>query len=116
MKFLLFSALCAVVVAAVFVACDTKKTEKTAETAPKPAERTAKPFPISKGFYQMWLHSREEDKDGTVVYRPADGSFSFPPSRGGRYGYVFEKDGKGSMTYPGPTDATEQKPMRWTLV
>jgi hypothetical protein len=116
MKTTFFIAIFFSTIALVFFACDSKKAEKTAEAAPKAAEKTLKKAAApAKSFYQTWMHSREEDKDGLNNYRPTDGSFQFPPSRG-RYGYVFEKDGKGSMTYPGPTDATAFKPLTWSIM
>jgi hypothetical protein len=103
-------------IAGIFTACNTKKAEKTAGSTPKTAEKVvSKTVPLDKSFYQMWLASREEDKDGMKTYRPTDGSFTFPPSRG-RTGYIFEAGGKGSMTYPGPTDATAKKPLTWKIM
>jgi hypothetical protein len=103
-------------IAAIFTACSTKKAEKTADNATKPASKAvSKAVPIAQSFYQTWLASREEDKDGMKTYRPTDGSFKFPPSRG-RTGYIFEAGGKGSMTYPGPTDATAKKPLTWKMM
>jgi hypothetical protein len=71
------------------------------------------PLP-TKTLCRVWLHSREEDKDGLKNYRPADGSFQFPSARG-RYGLTFAADGTGGMTYPGPTDATATAPFKWHL-
>ena len=90
-----------------------KKGDKTPAAASKPM---GKSFAPAASFYQLWLHSREESTQTTLVYRPTDGSFQFPPSRGGRYGYKFAKDGKGAYTYPGPTDATEEKPLTWLVI
>lgn len=113
MKTTLFIALFIGCIAAIFTACNAKKAEKTTKPS---AERAAlKAVVIDKYFYQMWLASREEDKDAMKTYRPTDGSFKFPLSRG-RTGYIFEADGKGSMTYPGPTDATEKKPLTWKMI
>ena len=95
------------------VAACAKKADKTPPPASKPI---GKSFAPAASFFQLWLHSREEDKDGTTMYRPTDGSFKFPPARGARYGYKFEKSGKGAFTYPGPTDATEEKPLTWLVI
>ena len=116
MKISAFLALLIGSTALLFAACDSKKAVKTADTKPKAPEKVAsKTFTPEKSFYQMWLASREEDKDGMKTYRPTDGSFKFPPSRG-RSGYIFEAGGKGSMTYPGATDATEKKPLTWKIM
>jgi hypothetical protein len=69
----------------------------------------------TKSLCQTWLHSREEDKFGVKNYRPTDGSFNFPPARG-RYGLIFAADGTGFVTFPGPTDATEQRPFTWSVL
>ena len=98
--------------AAIVVAC-AKKADKTPPPASKPI---GKSFAPAASFFQLWLHSREEDKDGVTVYRPTDGSFKFPPARGARYGYKFAKNGIGAFTYPGPTDATEEKPLTWLVI
>jgi hypothetical protein len=98
--------------AAIVVAC-AKKADKTPPAASKPI---GKSFVPAASFYQLWLHSRTEDKEGITVYRPTDGSFQFPPTRGGGRGYKFAKDGKGASTYPGPTDAIEENPMKWLVI
>lgn len=61
---------------------------------------------------QAWLHSHEEDSDGTMVFRPE--SFPFPPSRG-RTGFTLNQDGNASLTGPSPVDATESASGSWSM-
>jgi hypothetical protein len=42
-------------------------------------------------IFKHWVHSREEDKEGTKVYRPSD--YDFPPARG-RKGFEIKEDGE----------------------
>jgi hypothetical protein len=42
-------------------------------------------------IFKYWVHSREEDKESVLVYRPFD--FKFPPSRG-REGFEVKKSGE----------------------
>jgi len=42
-------------------------------------------------IFKYWIHSREEDTEGVLVYRPSN--FKFPPSRG-REGFELKKSGE----------------------
>jgi hypothetical protein len=42
-------------------------------------------------IFKYWVHSREEDTNDALVYRPSD--FNFPPSRG-REGFEVKKNGQ----------------------
>jgi hypothetical protein len=42
-------------------------------------------------IFKYWIHSREEDTGGALVYRPAN--YNFPPSRG-REGFEIKKSGE----------------------
>jgi hypothetical protein len=60
-----------------------------------------------------WLHSREEDREGETVYRPA--GYDFPPARG-RFGFELRPDGTYVELGPGPTDRPEEGATgRWEL-
>lgn len=59
-----------------------------------------------------WMHSQEEDTEGTEVYRPAD--FAFPPARG-RTGYEFKADGQAVYLGIAAADGSTYVPGRWEL-
>ena len=59
-----------------------------------------------------WIHSFEDDKDGTQAYRPK--TYEFPAARG-REGWKFEEDGIVKKQAIGPTDAYVSKEGTWTL-
>lgn len=56
---------------------------------------------------QSWMHSHEEDRDGTQVFRPI--SYPFPPARG-RDGLTLGSDGTIRRSIPGPDDKTKTLP------
>lgn len=62
-------------------------------------------------LFRAWRHSREEDKDGVKVYRPAD--FDFPRARGVREGLEFKKDGKVTLTRGGPANKSIKHEGTW---
>lgn len=59
-----------------------------------------------------WIHSFEDDKNGTEAYRPE--SYEFPPARG-REGWRCEEDGTLKKQAIGPTDAYVTKEGKWTF-
>lgn len=61
---------------------------------------------------KTWLHSHEEDKNDTLVYRP--NSFDFPPARG-RTGFKMDADGTFHQYDIAPTDGLEEHPGRWDM-
>jgi hypothetical protein len=61
---------------------------------------------------KTWLHSHEEDKNDTLVYRP--NSFDFPPARG-RTGFKMDADGTFHQYDIAPTDGLEELPGRWEM-
>ena len=103
----------ATVAAFVVLACKPKNNAQ--KTTSKAVEKVAVTSIATKMLCRGWLDSREENKDLLLNYRPSGGSFTFPPSRGGRRGFAFAKDGTGAFSYPGPTDATVSKPIKWNL-
>jgi hypothetical protein len=56
---------------------------------------------------QTWVHSHEEDKGGTQVFRPA--TYAFPPARG-RDALGLKADGSLVKSIPGPDDRTSTMP------
>lgn len=61
---------------------------------------------------KTWLHSQEEDRGDTLVYRP--NSYNFPPARG-RTGFTLEPDGTFRQYDIAPTDGLEENPGKWQL-
>ncbi|MBK0404141.1 hypothetical protein I5M27_14190 [Adhaeribacter sp. BT258] len=61
---------------------------------------------------KTWLHSHEEDRGDTLVYRP--NSYDFPPSRG-RIGFQLEADGNLKQYDIAPTDGLEEKAGKWQI-
>ena len=61
---------------------------------------------------QRWMHSREEDTDTEMVFRPSD--YNFPRSRG-RTGFELRKNGKLVEIGIAPTDAQQEAEGRWRL-
>src|SRR5690242_6845650 len=53
---------------------------------------------------KTWLHSHEDDRGDTIVYRP--NSYDFPRSRG-RTGFMLEADGSVRQYIIAPTDGLE---------
>ncbi|MFC5271531.1 hypothetical protein [Adhaeribacter terreus] len=61
---------------------------------------------------KTWLHSHEEDRGDTLVYRP--NSYDFPPARG-RTGFQLEADGTVKQYDIAPTDGLEEKIGNWLI-
>ena len=61
---------------------------------------------------KTWLHSHEDDRGDTIVYRP--NSYDFPPSRG-RTGFMLEANGSVHQYDIAPTDGLEEKAGKWTM-
>lgn len=61
-------------------------------------------------IFQSWIHSREEDKDAVLAYRPK--GHKFPPARG-RAGFEIEKDGKFIDRPIAPADGNESVVGKW---
>lgn len=61
-------------------------------------------------LFKVWMHSREEDKAGESVYRPA--GFKFPPARG-RTGFEIRKNGEFIYIGIAPTDGPMKVPGKW---
>lgn len=89
------------------------KKEKASDGDSNMAEKVAQQVVLEQLYGQDWYHSREEDKDGVLVYR--DRSYKFPPSRGGRDGFKLEKGG-GFWEYgTGPTDRPTKTEGTWKM-
>ena len=63
-------------------------------------------------IFRRWTHSREEDPEDILVYRPKD--YPFPPARG-REGLEFRKNGEFISYQIGPTDRGLAVPGRWSI-
>lgn len=63
-------------------------------------------------LFQHWTHSYEDDREGVVVYRPAD--YDFPPSRG-REGFELKEDGTCIRYAIGPADGRQTMEGTWEL-
>jgi hypothetical protein len=66
-----------------------------------------------KELIQRWVHSREEDSDAGVVFRPE--TYDFPLSRRPRDAFELEPDGKLVMGTPSPADSLDQTDGTWEL-
>jgi len=64
-------------------------------------------------LFQRWVHVREEDEPGVMVYRPA--SAPLPPARG-RDGVEFRPDGSMVAFSPGPVDVPVARTGAWHVV
>ena len=67
-------------------------------------------------LFQLWVHSREEQKDPDAkeqIFRPAT-SRQFPPSRF-RMAYKFSPNGKCEWMFLDPADAHHFKPGKWEI-
>jgi hypothetical protein len=63
-------------------------------------------------LHQRWMHSREEDTDAEMVFRPA--GYNFPRSRG-RTGFELRNNGKLVEIGIAPTDAQQEAEGTWGL-
>lgn len=61
---------------------------------------------------QEWVHSREEDTDTEMVFRPA--SYDFPPARG-RKSFALQSGGKLVEGGIAPTDARTETEGTWKV-
>lgn len=61
---------------------------------------------------KTWLHSHEESRGDTMVFRP--NTFDFPPSRG-RIGFKMDADGTFHQFDIAPTDGLEEHQGRWVM-
>ncbi|WP_375418733.1 hypothetical protein [uncultured Hymenobacter sp.] len=64
-----------------------------------------------KPLYGTWLHSQEEDRGDTLVYRP--NTYNFPPSRG-RTGFAIGPGGRFTQYDIAPTDGLQGQAGTWT--
>ena len=63
---------------------------------------------------QKWVHSKEEDTDTEMVYRPS--TYSLPPVRGGRVSLDIKPDGTFISTGEGGADDRQtQKKANWKI-
>ena len=63
---------------------------------------------------QKWVHSKEEDTETEMVYRPS--TYSFPPVRGGRVSLDIKPDGTLLTTGDaGADDRQTQKKANWKI-
>lgn len=68
---------------------------------------------IEADLYGEWIHSREEDTESTIVYRPAN--YHFPLTRVPRNTFLFEPSGKLISGEPSPSDSITVKHASWKL-
>lgn len=59
-----------------------------------------------------WMHAREEDSSGTLVFRPAD--YDFPPARG-RVGYEFRANHSCDYIGISPRDGAARTSCAWRM-
>lgn len=74
---------------------------------------TTAPVELPPALFRHWVHSREEDAGGVLVYRPQ--GFPFP-SAFGRDGFELRPDGAFTQFDPGPADGIVRTPGRWELL
>lgn len=67
---------------------------------------------LESGLIGHWVHSREEDSNNLMVFRP--NTYPFPPARG-RYGYKLGKGGKLQFIGSGATDKSESVDGTWSF-
>jgi hypothetical protein len=67
---------------------------------------------LREALQQDWVHSREEDTDMEMVFRPA--SYDFPPARG-RKSFALMPDGALIEGGIAPNDARQETEGRWEL-
>jgi hypothetical protein len=65
-----------------------------------------------KALYGQWVHSREEDTNDEIVFRPS--SYAFPPSRG-RAAFELGSDHSYLSAGVGSNDISEVREGRWEL-
>lgn len=67
---------------------------------------------LQAALQQEWVHSREEDTDTEMVFRPA--SYDFPPARG-RTSFALQSGGKLVEGGIAPTDARTETEGTWKI-
>lgn len=67
---------------------------------------------LSESIFKHWVHSYEEDTQGTQFYRPA--SYDFPLSKG-REGFEIKKDETFILHRISPVDGTQRVNGKWTI-
>ena len=65
-----------------------------------------------EALHQTWMHSREEDTDTEMVFRPE--GYNFPRSRG-RTGFDLRPNGALAEIGIAPTDAQQTTTGKWQL-
>jgi hypothetical protein len=70
------------------------------------------PTSIDRRVVGTWMHAREEDSSGELVFRPAD--YDFPPARG-RDGYTFRADHSGDYIGISPRDGSALSSCTWQV-
>ena len=67
----------------------------------------------NKKLFGCWMHSREEDGEGRIVFRPF--GYDFPPARG-RQGFTLAQQGRVLGVGPGADDRMTETPAgSWSL-
>jgi hypothetical protein len=95
------------------LACKTKKNAGTTTDSTTVAKTGQKPAFNVDLLVNTWKHSREEDTQGGRTYRPE--TYNFPPSRGPRTTYTFDKKGGMVKAYAGPTDGYVEEKGTYTI-
>lgn len=67
---------------------------------------------LREALEQEWIHSREEDTETEMVFRPA--SYDFPPARG-RKSFTLMPDGELIEGGIAPNDARQETAGTWKL-
>jgi hypothetical protein len=65
-----------------------------------------------KLLHRRWVHAGEEDREGEMVFRPAE--YGLPPARG-RVSLELREDGTLIERQPGATDAPREAKGAWRL-
>ena len=67
-----------------------------------------------QNLHKKWVHSKEEDTDTQMVYRPAN--YNLPPVRGGRTSLDIKPDGTVLTTGgAGPDDRQTEEKGNWKI-
>lgn len=66
-----------------------------------------------EALHQCWMHSREEDTDTEMVFRPV--TYDFPLTRRVRESFELKPDGSLVKGDPSPTDRQEETYGTWKL-
>jgi hypothetical protein len=87
----------------------TRSTALTTTNFTRPSDSAALP----QAIFRHWIHSREEDTAGILVYRPE--GFPFPPTFG-RDGFELTPSGRFILEEAGPADGIVTTIGRWTFL